>query len=144
MTAETGAPAVTLEYSTNANDWSPFTVGSTTVTLANIGDKVWLRAGSGGNQGMTQNEKVNKFTMTGKVAASGDVMSILDGENELTAIPTANCFYKLFSDCTSLVSPPDLPATSLQAGCYHTMFKGCTNLTAVPELPATSVQAACY
>ncbi len=49
MTAEAGAPAVILEYSTNANDWSPFTVGSTTVTLADVGDKVWMRAGSGGN-----------------------------------------------------------------------------------------------
>ena len=145
MTAETGAPAVTLEYSTNANDWSPFTVGSTTVTLANVGDKVWMRAGSGGNTTMTQNEKVNKFNLTGKIAASGNVMSLLDGEQQLSTISSNLCFYRLFADLTALVSAPDLPATTLANSSYNAMFIRCTGLITPPaELPALIAPDACY
>ena len=52
MAAYGEAPTVSLEYSTDGNTWSPFVVGSTTVTLANIGDKVYIRATSSGNTGM--------------------------------------------------------------------------------------------
>ena len=45
-------PKVSLEYSTNGNNWSPFVVGTTTVTLANIGDKMYVRATRAGNTGM--------------------------------------------------------------------------------------------
>ena len=53
MWASGEAPAVSLEYSTDGNTWSPFVVGSTTVTLANIGDKMYMRATSKGNNGMS-------------------------------------------------------------------------------------------
>ena len=46
------APTVSLEYSTNGNTWSPFVVGTTTVTLANVGDKVYMRATNAGNTGI--------------------------------------------------------------------------------------------
>ena len=145
MTAETGAPAVTLEYSTNANDWSPFTVGSTTVTLARVGSKVWLRAGSGGNSSFCSiYNKRNNFVLTGKVAASGDLMSILDGEQQLTNIPAMYCFANLFFGCTSLVTPPELPATSLANYCYSNMFGNCTSLSVAPELPAETLNTRCY
>ena len=44
------APSLTLEYSTDARNWQTFIVGSTNVTLSKVGDKVWLRAGTGGNE----------------------------------------------------------------------------------------------
>ena len=49
MKANGSAPSVSLEYSTDGNTWSPFVVGTTTVTLANIGDKMYVRATSAGN-----------------------------------------------------------------------------------------------
>ena len=52
MKANGSAPSVSLEYSTDGNTWSPFVVGSTTVTLANIGDKMYMRATSAGNTRM--------------------------------------------------------------------------------------------
>ena len=52
MKANREAPTVSLEYSTDGNTWSPFVVGTTTVTLANIGDKMYMRATSEGNPGM--------------------------------------------------------------------------------------------
>ena len=74
MVAEGSAPTVSLEYSTDGNTWSPFEVGSTTVTLANIGDKMYMRATSAGNTGMgTSLSNYNKFVMTGKIAASGNI-----------------------------------------------------------------------
>ena len=46
MEPRNSAPAITLEYSIdNGTTWNAFTVGSTTITLANIGDEVWFRAG---------------------------------------------------------------------------------------------------
>ena len=50
-------PEVSLEYSTDGNNWSSFEVSKervegTTVTLANIGDKMYMRATSSGNTGM--------------------------------------------------------------------------------------------
>jgi hypothetical protein len=48
MTPRRGAPTVYLETSPTGEDgsWSDFTVGvgSTTITLANVGDKVYFRA----------------------------------------------------------------------------------------------------
>ena len=57
MKANGSAPEVSLEYSTDGNTWSPFVVSKegvegTTVTLANIGDKMYIRATSAGNTGM--------------------------------------------------------------------------------------------
>ena len=54
------------------------------------------------------------------------------------------CFENLFRDCTSLVNPPQLPATVLANGCYSGMFYGCTSLTTAPELPATTLADGCY
>ena len=54
------------------------------------------------------------------------------------------CFENLFRDCTSLVNPPQLPATVLANRCYSGMFYGCTSLTTAPVLPATTLADDCY
>lgn len=101
MTPVGSAPQLDLEYSTDGTTWSVFTPGSTTVTLANVGDKVWLRAGEGGNQACaTSSNNSNGFTFSGKLAASGDVMSLLDGRNRTTAITASHCFDRLFFGCS--------------------------------------------
>jgi hypothetical protein len=42
----------------------------------------------------------------------------------------------MFQDCTSLVTAPELPATTLVGSCYSQMFFGCISLEIAPELPA--------
>jgi hypothetical protein len=54
------------------------------------------------------------------------------------------CYYRMFYGCTSLVNAPELPATTLAGGCYQEMFSGCTSLTTAPELPATTLADGCY
>lgn len=50
----------------------------------------------------------------------------------------------MFSKCTSLTTPPELPSTTLANRCYGAMFEGCTSLTIAPELPATTLVDSCY
>ena len=136
-------PAVSLECSTDGNTWSPFEVGTTTVTLANIGDYVYVRATSAGNTGMgTSSISYNKFVMTGKIAASGNVDTLLDQNGNATL--TSYCFNGLFSGCSSLTTAPALPATTLANNCYADMFFRCASLTTAPELPATTLADNCY
>ena len=84
------------------------------------------------------------FVITGRIAASGSVMSLIDGKGETTVIPNDYCFYHLFSRCESLTQTPQLPATTLAKDCYSGMFVGCTSLTQAPKLPATKLADYCY
>ena len=146
-----GAPAVSVETSTDAVSWSPFVIGETTITLANIGDKVYFRAGDGGTGGDGVNlrmssttttpamsiPKYNKFVMTGLIAASGDVTSLLDRSGTVDSLTTF-AFYGLFHSCAALTAAPLMPATTLATACYMRMFQGCTGITSA-ELPAIAV-----
>ena len=143
MQANGSAPTVSLEYSTDGNNWSPFVVGSTTVTLANIGDKMYVRATSTGNTRMgSYSSNYNRFVMTGKIAASGNVDTLLEQNGNATL--TNYCYYRLFYGCLSLTSAQELPATTLADYCYSNMFEGCESLTQAPELPATTLAHYCY
>lgn len=149
------APDVSLKYSTNGgNTWNDFTrcssstnLDGTIVTLENVGDSVLLKAGEGGNE-ITSSSSLNfnAFGMSGSVSASGNIMSLLDGDNfgNISSLSSNYTFSKLFIDCTSLTTPPMLPSTTLASNCYEYMFNGCTSLTEAPELPATTLAGYCY
>ena len=143
-----GSPSLpALETSTNGvNQWTDFTPGTTTITLANVGDKVYFR--KNGKEAATtfSNDNTNyaSFVMTGKIAASGNIMSLIDRSCETTAIPCNYCFEGLFWNCTSLTAAPKLPATTLKEYCYEEMFYLCTSLISAPELPATTLKEHCY
>ena len=140
---KTGKPSPkTILYSTDAVNWSAYTFG-TDIVLENVGDKVWMKAGEGGNSEgwFTSAMAYYRFKMTGLIAASGNLMSIVDGETETF---TAKTFRSLFQGCTSLTTAPALPVTTLAASCYSSMFRGCTSLTTAPSLPATSLADSCY
>ena len=141
--SKTGNPiSKTILYSTDAVNWSAYTIG-TDIVLENVGDKVWMKAGEGGNSGswFTSIMANYRFKMTGLIAASGNLMSIVDGETETF---TAKKFQSLFQGCTSLTTAPALPATTLVNNCYNSMFSGCTSLTTAPALPATTLATNCY
>ena len=74
-------------------------------------------------------------------------MSLLYGdgyEGQVSLSGKDYCFYKLFYNCSSLTTAPELPATTLAENCYNHMFGNCTSLTKAPELPATTLANECY
>lgn len=83
------APQVNLLYSRDAVNWQTFTPDSTTVVLDNVGDKVWLKAGPGGNAGMgSSTSNSHSFRIeNGRASGSGSIMSLLSGEAETYEIP---------------------------------------------------------
>ena len=118
-----GSPnAISLETSTDGNTWTDYSWTENTgdtLTLANMDDKVYMRA-------KTENQTIGsydsdyyyyKFVMTGKIAESGNIQTLLKADGSRTDAP-AYCYYNMFSDCTSLTSAPELPATTLADGCY--------------------------
>ena len=50
----------------------------------------------------------------------------------------------MFYNCRSLITAPELPATTLTNYCYDSMFYGCTSLVTAPTLPATTLAGYCY
>ena len=147
--SKTGTPpAVTLETSPDGMTWTAFDAdgGTTPITLAAVGDKVYFRAGSGGNTSLSRSLLNNRrFTLSGHCGASGDVSSLLDASSSVLSLSERPyAFLGLFNGCASLTTAPLLPATTLGQNCYQRMFVGCSSLTVAPMLPATTAAATCY
>ena len=131
-----------FEYSTDGTTWYEFIPGTTTITLSNVGSKAYFR---GDNTTICEsNSTYYNFVLTGKIAASGNIMSLLDKTCLSTTISHAYCYSSIFYNCSSLTTAPALPATVLSTGCYRYMFYGCTSLTTAPALPATVLHPDCY
>ena len=129
-----------VQTSTDGFTWSDYTRG-TTITLKNVGDKVYFK----GDYWGTSFSSYSQFAMKGKIAASGNIMTLTDGHNPTTSLKDKDhAFSNLFEDCTALISAPALPATTLADHCYYNMFSGCTSLTSAPALPATTLATSCY
>lgn len=103
----------------------------------NKGDKVYFR----GYDLDTPHFSFWSESGSGKIAASGNIMSLAGNAAE---IPSGEYFNELFYGCTSLITAPELPATTLKERCYANMFFGCTSLTWAPALPATTLAVGCY
>ena len=129
----------TLEYSTDNLNWNTFNT-SVTITLTNVGDKVYIRGILSANNTASD---YTQFTMTGRITASGNCNTLWNYE-DLNASLKDFCGYCMFQGCTSLTTAPELPATTLTNWCYSAMFQGCTSLTTAPELPATTLADSCY
>ena len=126
-----------LQYNKNNSGWVDYSVGSL-IALASAGDSVRFRGGN------TKFNSSNHVSIGGKVACSGNVMSLrLDNYGEVQGL-SSRCFNYMFKDCAGLTAAPELPETTLADYCYDRMFIGCTNLTAAPELPATTLAPYCY
>lgn len=145
----TAPPAVSLAVSTDGGaTWTPYTIGAT-ITLSAVGDSVCFAAAEGATNptfGGGAGRYYHQFVMSGRIAASGDIRSLLSCDE--TAAPsvetTAYTFCRMFLDCTSLISAPDLLATTMAHSGYRYMFMGCTSLTVAPDLPATTLATWCY
>lgn len=126
MVAESGAPSVSLQYSLDeGSTWNAFTVGTTTVTLPNVGDRVCFKATTtNAKMSNSYDSQYNHFVMTGKFDASGNINSLLNQNfASVTAIPQ-NCYVRLFTGNTSLVdaSKMTLYATTTGNNAWGHMF----------------------
>ena len=141
--AKVGAPdEITLEYSTDESHWNPYTIGEK-IALAD-GTFLLFRAGEQKNLKFSKDSRnYYHFEITGPISAQGSIMSLLDRDFS-TTLPERCAFCSLFKGCTSLLSAPELPATTLALYCYMSMFEGCSALTSAPELPATTLALFCY
>ena len=137
------APTLNLEYNLNDSGWTTYTRGNT-ITLANVGDKVQMRATEAGNATFSSSgNEYNQFVMTGRIGATGNIQSLLDQTMSKTNVANF-CYCYLFSGCTALTQAPALPAAELAELCYGNMFNGCTSLTTAPALPSTTLALYCY
>ena len=78
-----------------------------------------------------------RFVMTGKIAASGPIGSIIDPTlpDNIDIISTYT-FARIFTGCSSLVEAPELNVRSIngKAGTFYGMFASCDNLVDAPSL----------
>jgi hypothetical protein len=94
--------------------------------------------------------KENDFENT-TLSSNNALQELFSGQNSyiyadqlvLPSNVTEACYYKMFYN-SRLVTPPQLPATTLAPGCYESMFDGCTELSYAPALPSTSLKNYCY
>ena len=153
---KSGSPTAspTIYYKVNDGNWIPvdFSTETTTsiIALTNAGDKVWFcnSAKTGLSNSMSA---YYYFSMTGSIAASGNIMSLVDNTCNSLEIPCNFCFCRLFGgtgfsgfEQSVLTSAPQLPATVLTPNCYYQLFRGCQGLIDAPELPATTLYNNCY
>lgn len=134
-----------IQYSLNGGVWTKLDVG-TEITFGGDNGALRLRGKSSGGTASADNKYA--FISFGdskvKVTCSGDIRTLVDYDNYVT-VSTANArFCKLFQDCASLTTAPELPATTLAPFCYYGLFSKCASLTTAPELPATTLADYCY
>ncbi len=86
------------------------------------------------------------FSIGGAVSLTGNVMTLLDNgskDEPIESIPCSYCFYKLFENCSGIVSISSnlLPSEHLKDHSYAYMFSNCRNLTVFPSslLPDTQL-----
>ena len=125
-----------IQYKLNDGQWQNWDLSA--VSLAD-GDKMYIKSDDA--IPMSESQSICKvFVMSGSIAASGNIMSLVRFSDTMTAYG----FIFLFNSCTTLTQAPTLPATNLGQDCYNNMFYNCTSLTQTPELPATTLAERCY
>ncbi|MBR5695029.1 MAG: leucine-rich repeat protein [Paludibacteraceae bacterium] len=137
----TGSANPNIEYSLDdGQTWTE--LAKKAVTLEKVGDKALLRGFNPEGFSFGINSYTS-FVLNSPIAASGSVMSLIDGVGETDTIPNAGCFYRLFYKCPGLTFVPELPATTLAESCYAEMFNNC-EISYAPALPATKLAKDCY
>ncbi|MCQ2050841.1 MAG: leucine-rich repeat protein [Bacteroidaceae bacterium] len=126
--SKVGSPAdVALEYSKDASVWKPYTLGEE-ISLSPFASVYFRNPSRTPTAFSTDGANYYRFSVEGDVAASGNIMTLVEKSGSITEIPNDYCFYGLFSGCTGLTASPELPATTLANYCYYGMFKDCSSL----------------
>ena len=136
----------TMEYN-NGSGWQTWDGSTISSGATKDGQCIYVR-GTGNTTVTGYNvidTNVRPWVLTGSnIECNGNIETLLDYATARTgAHPTmaSYCYYCMFFECTSLITPPDLPATALTSYCYNRMFYGCTGLTKAPKIPATKAGA---
>ena len=165
-------PIVNLQYSKNNGEWVTWDYSDISLSTGDT-----LRFKGNNPTGLCDGNEdrwPNFLTPSGMVDVSGNIMSLLYGDNfigktdltdkvcafaelfgetnvvnardlKLPATTLAeSCYSGMFYGCQNLTTAPELPATTLADSCYASMFNDCTSLTTAPELPATTLADSCY
>ena len=157
-------------YRIDKGTWTNLNANVSTPKI-NSGQKIQFKINRPANMGTSG---IGTFHVNDKMFnVEGDIMSLLYGDNYYVyngglvnysfnslfkdcktlisakdlILPTytySHCYSNMFYGCTSLTTPPTLPATSLTEWCYENMFLNCTSLTTAPDLPAISLASHCY
>lgn len=125
-----GSPAtVNMECSKDCRTWSSYEIGSP-IDLTD-GETVFFRAASKVNEFSKDASNHYRFVSSGAgtLAASGNILSLIDPEVKTINIPSKGCFHSLFKDMTNLTEGPTLPDGSLMKDCYADLFAGCSSLS---------------
>lgn len=147
------APTLSLQCSYDGATWETWNYANEPLLLNEAGDMVYVKAiGSNARiasgRGTTGRDGYRSFQSTGRIAASGNLNSLLEEDDDaaetLSLAGKDYCYYCLFNGNQNLTQAPELPATTLASYCYSRMFYGCTSLTQAPELPATTLASSCY
>lgn len=135
-----GSPTdISIEYSYNGKTWTKYDTFGSQIALANVGDKVYIRAMAENATIGSSSSNYYYFGCYTNVAASGNIQSLLKADCSRTDAP-AYCYYELFSSMTNrLTQAPELPATTINDYCYAGMFRNCSSLTSAPTLPAMTL-----
>ena len=140
----------TMEYN-NGSGWKTWDGSTISSGATKDGQCIYVRGT--GNTTVTGYMRFDMnasrtWVLTGSnIECNGNIETLLDYATAQTGAhpPMASyCFFSFFNSCTSLITPPKLPATTLSAYCYERMFYGCTGLAKAPALPATTLTANCY
>ena len=80
-----------------------------------------------------------QFDGPSKFKISGNIMGLIDGFSEVTAIPSLYCFYRLFMGISLIydASALRLPAKVIKGAAYYEMFRNCNNMVAGPDIDGT-------
>lgn len=149
-----------------SGDWVELSAGTKTPAI-NTGQTLSFKAN------YTSYNTARRFSISKKCDVLGDPMSLYYGSKaskydtmpynysfaylfyRVTTIVDASelkldrklkqyAYYYMFQGCTALITPPELPQTTLQNSCYRRMFQGCTAMTTAPVLPALVLKNNCY
>lgn len=122
----------------------------TTPTIQSGNNVLWKGVGTTMGALISGTYYASTFSSTANYEASGNVMSLLNGDNFSNAHSfaegTTDNFRRLFKNSANLLDASDmkLPATTLNMRSYAEMFFGCSALTGAPTLEATTLGAYCY
>ena len=118
--------------------WHAWSAGSSNKVQLSTGES--MKVYNMNNKLSSSLSKYCNFHMTGVIAASGNCNSM----QNFVESHESYTFVKLFYNCESLVTAPELPGSANSVYCYNQMFSGCANLEVAPYLPSTSVADNAY
>jgi len=133
------------QYSFDASSWSDAT--SETEIENTSGNKIYMRGKAPTSKTLYTGDTSSNAWVTDATKITGNLNFLLCddlGDEEAPVALDDYAYTSMFRGCTSLVTAPELPATTLATSCYNAMFFGCTSLVTAPELPATTLATNCY